>query len=42
MDLSDDEEVGQGRNGYYVTFPNTPDVQEKLKTYQERIRQALL
>jgi hypothetical protein len=42
MDLSDDEEVGRGRDGYYVTFPNTPDVDGKLKTYQERVRQALL
>jgi hypothetical protein len=41
-DLSDHRKVGEGRDGYYVTFPNTPDVDEKLKTYQERVRQALL
>lgn len=40
-DLHDQERVGHGRDGYYVTFPNTPDLNKKLQKYQGRIRQAL-
>jgi hypothetical protein len=41
-DLSDGEEVGNGRDGFYVLFPQSPDTEQKLSKYQERVRRAIL
>jgi hypothetical protein len=41
-DLNDGEEVGNGRDGFYVLFPQAADTEQKLSKYQERVRRAIL
>jgi hypothetical protein len=41
-DLTDGEEVGNGRDGFYVLFPQAADTEQKLSKYQERVRRAIL
>ncbi|SAL03471.1 hypothetical protein AWB81_06425 [Caballeronia arationis] len=41
-DMNDGEEVGNGRDGFYVLFPQAADTEQKLSKYQERVRRAIL
>jgi hypothetical protein len=37
-DLETGEQIGRGRDGYYVTFENKPGYQEKLERFQARVK----
>jgi hypothetical protein len=37
-DLETGEVIGNGRDGYYVTFENKPGYQEKLERFQARVK----